>query len=214
MAITKIKNPDCNLDTWRSCKVELVHESISAADILKADLEALVEEQAEALRRAELSRRPSFASLDDRYLAVQSRESKYPNRCLPERRPSQYAHSVNLPILSPRAACATGHPSQEHRGTGRDNSQDSAGIDRLLNAAIATSEKEGPSRALESRRASVASISFPAFPHNIFNSAEEEGSSSGASLSRLPPTPDPLVARKRSPVGYEGLPPMEVVEVL
>ena len=152
------------------------------SDIGLAELEALVEEQSLALQRAEISRRSSVISLDERYLTVDRRDGAYLNLAAPQSRCPSYAHTLHLPLPSTNLAPSIRRNSQDISTPINDQSPKSNGLNHLLHAAMSSPpEKENRKSVQESRRGSEIScpptpVSFPTFPHNIFNNAEHNNS--------------------------------------
>jgi hypothetical protein len=168
-----------------------------------------VEEQNEALQRAGVQRRLSAASIDARCPPA---PSIHPDR----RRSAVYADTMTLALPTRASTQSDRRFSYESQTPILLPSQKASGLD-LLHAALSTPPTTEPaSRNPLSRRGSVASVSFPAFPHDIFHSTEEEASTKSASPGKRPATPtsDPLSSRKRSWASCQGLPPREVLTAL
>lgn len=161
-----------------------------------------------------MHRRLSVGSIDDRCLPVNHRASNYLTNPTADRRPSMYANTLTLPLPVPSALHTARRFSQQSLASNNLEGQKSSGLDHLLHAAMSTtSNKETPKDPL-SRRGSVASVSFPAFPHDIFHSTEEENSTKTPSPTKPTASPDPTLIRKSSWVTCQGLPPREILTVL
>ena len=177
------------------------------------ELEALVEQQSQALQTRVIpkrresfydDRRPSISSVHSITLPPIQTASPYsyapPPRCTssPPRRKSYEEMSAPITV-----------PARRHNTTPLDHLADAAAT-----SPPATTGKRSPTSGSDiDPNLTLPPISFPTFPHDIFNSGGG-GPPVLATPSRESEIEWPTPAREGDRADVEGLPPKEIVDIM
>jgi hypothetical protein len=190
--------------------------------MLPGELELLLQSRTLELQQATSNFRPGSSPFDERRSRSYNDPSYFtdsglrpPLGCVP------YKIDTNL------AVCETA-PSQGHAAFGDDSAArnygpDASGLDHLAHAAmrsppVVTSNEKQTTPDVDPSLSGAASVSFPTFPHDIFNSGAET-----YVTPTLPPSPEIRMNTSLSSsipqsvsvgTNIDGLPSKELLEIM
>lgn len=223
--ITRTVSPDYSPDMSPNYRTALVATRIKACSLLSGELEALLEEHREALQKGNHNKYSLTAPLDerpsDRHRSVDSKSLVSQRASESENRPLHNTFFNGNVYLSPQqpTGCAVNIDTQRNHSP--KNHRKVSGLDNLAFIALKSppSIASTPSPNRPNRDLTVAGanpISFPSFPHDIFNAGTEDSTTSNSSVVESHRTPDDMKSASLVAVGseVEGLPPKELLEIM
>lgn len=225
MDIIRTVSLDYSLDMSPNYRTALVTTRIKVCSLLSGELEALLEEYREALRKGNHNTYSLTTPLDerpnDRHKSINSKSFDSQQATEPECRPLHSTFFNGNVYLSPQQSTGCAVNIDTRLNHSPKNHRKASGLDNLAFIALTSppSISSTPSPDRPNRDLAVVGanpISFPSFPHDIFNAGTEESATAKTSVVESHRIPDDKKNDSLVAVGSEteGLPSKEVLDIM